>query len=249
MKRTRRTRRSERAGRAVRRRGFTLIELLTVMGIITLLLAIGVPSVTALMNSGRLSNARQSVVSGVSVARAIAVRGGVPEGDGDFAGAAAVMMPEPTAAGGELTGTTIQVVRHDRFNGQNPVYEPAPNASILSLPGGAAAVGIFRDAGGMRLIAPPFVVRFNREGTLITTASDETGSQAVRFDVYDDGTPNTLRGAIGVIVFELEDLNDAGYSIDVGEQLATGDDTAGAWVRDNGRHLLFNRYSGTVLNQ
>jgi len=238
-------------------RGFTLVELLVVMGIIVLLMAIGVPSVTALMNSGKLSNTRQAVASAVAAARAVAVDESVPaSGDAAFAGAAVVVKPRLNADG-DLVAADLVVAAHDDEDGSNnPIYEASSRVTTLSLVTGTMAVGVFRkdtgDGSELNLLTPPFAIRFDAEGVLVTTDPDASGHQAVRYDM--DGNDaisgsEVLPSAIGVIVFELDDLADAGYSISEAQTLDGADDTAGAWVRDNGIHLMFNRYSGTVLNE
>ena len=61
------------AGGRTARRGFTLIELLVVMGIIGMLFAISLPSLTSYTNTFRIKTATREVVGLLSLARSLAI--------------------------------------------------------------------------------------------------------------------------------------------------------------------------------
>jgi type IV fimbrial biogenesis protein FimT len=58
--------------------GFTLIELLTAVAVLGVLLGIGVPAFTSIMNSNRVATNAIDIVAAISVARSEAVKRGVP---------------------------------------------------------------------------------------------------------------------------------------------------------------------------
>ena len=57
------------AGSTRRGRAFTLVELLVVMGIMVMILAIAVPSMTSLFNSGRVDGAIDTITVAAASAR------------------------------------------------------------------------------------------------------------------------------------------------------------------------------------
>lgn len=57
-----------------RQRGFTLIELMVVTAVATVLLAFGIPSMTALMNSNKLTDATNALMSSMRLARSEAFK-------------------------------------------------------------------------------------------------------------------------------------------------------------------------------
>jgi type IV fimbrial biogenesis protein FimT len=59
---------------ARRQRGFTLIELMIVVAVATVLLGFGIPSMTALMNSNKLTDATNALMSSMRLARSEAFK-------------------------------------------------------------------------------------------------------------------------------------------------------------------------------
>ena len=55
-------------------RGFTITEMLVAIAIVAIMLGLGVPSITAYIESAKLNSAAQGYLSGVQMARATAIR-------------------------------------------------------------------------------------------------------------------------------------------------------------------------------
>ena len=90
----------KRCGRA---RGLTLIELLTVIAIVAILAAVGVPGFRALLLHQRLAAASQAFMSALAMARIEAIRRGepvgvLPEGGAGWDGGWAIVV-DPGGAG------------------------------------------------------------------------------------------------------------------------------------------------------
>jgi len=176
-------------------RGFTIIELMVVVSMIALLLGFSVPLVFKIDELSRDRSGVNTFSVAVTAARAFATRR-IADLDGvalaEYSGAAVMVTPmnqlriiadlqdEPMEKKG-LSGFGYDL--------QTSRMEP------ISMPRGSGVLGLGRNgsgAGGVVLLAPPFVIRFNRHGQLVTetrTASSET-ADVRRNVVYVDANFN-----------------------------------------------------------
>lgn len=258
--------------RVARPVGFTLTELLVVMAIMIVLVSVGVPSIEAMLNSGRVQNATRSVGAAVGAARAYATR------DrtflmGDYSGAAVMVLPtaglmyvENIEEATDGNGTPLET-RSAPLNG----YAQVAGTDVLGLPPSVGVVGIIRNSpggGGVNLITPPFAVRFDEGGTLI---AGQTGDRQVIYDFDRNGRyehtktrpngydPDTVvelaevpfeavETVIAAVVFDRAAFDSAGHDLTASGSSGAIDTAARNWIFQNGRVLMFNRYTGSVVN-
>jgi len=162
------------------RGGFTLIELLVVISIIALVMLATFPVLSAMKSGSRdaASAARQLATS--QKAKFDPLTGGQP-----FAGTAAL-----------FTNTgDIRIVEHDsdltinNGTGDELGYDDVSGRDYIRIPQRVGIVGI--STGGeppftsfdLKLIAPPFAIRFNSYGGLVF--GKDNGSQEERLVFYD----------------------------------------------------------------
>jgi len=289
------------------RRAFTLIELLVVIGVLMVLMGILIPNLAV------LTMEVESGINVLSVATATArsVAGaGVPVGTGFYSGSALLAGP-----GGDLR----IVLERDPDTFVDPVSLPLPTTmsaytdvqdhDYARLPRGVGMAGWAGagSGGGLRLLAAPFVLRFDSDRRLIwrepsaedgllyyngngdqaagkeviTAGRDRTtpwytssgglydpddwDQDAPDYQAWDDTSANpgfhptlhkpklpfdAYESVVGVIVYSKKKLRAAGKSL-ISEATAgrpiNSDGTA--WLVENGKLLLFNRYTGTVSKQ
>ncbi len=167
------------------RRGFSLVELVVVMAIMSLLLAIGVPSVRAIIDSGKANTGINSIGVASGVARALATRQRAFM-VGRYDGCAMLFTP----------ANEIRIVEdyEDAVNGSGtPLdgitengYADIVDANYVKLPVDACVVGLTRNhVNYPLLLAPPFAVRFDSRGYLV---AGQIGKRRVYYDGnYEDG--------------------------------------------------------------
>ena len=225
-----------------RRIGFSLIELLVVISLLALLLTITFPFLNNTLQNTAVSNAQGQVSNALSAARVYATRS-VPfvaarqinntlrtaddNGDG-YSGAIALFAPD----------NTIRILQNDQ-NAYDPSnlsssggwlelsvpplngYAPIPDLEDVSYPSRVQMLGIVRVGDGpyeVRLVPPPFAIRFSNEGTIAQGQDDNdprvlfTGSPA-DWDrlVYvsatgDTDTIGTGQRAIPVTEYDVRDF-------------------------------------------
>ncbi len=179
--------------------GFTLVELLVVIALIVVLLTIIVPATDALFESGTVQQSVNTVSAGLSTARTQVARKPPfrPTSEG-YSGTAVVVTPA-----GELrfTRNADGVLDSDDRPLEQPQtssparvavngYTDVGNADYLSMPDGGGLVGITRtpNVDGLKLLAPPFAIRFTQDGQLTVGGSAATAltkERAKRLVFYD----------------------------------------------------------------
>jgi hypothetical protein len=131
------------------------------------------------------------------------------------------------------------------------VYVDLTNANVVELDDQVGLAAITRGTDGLVLVPPPFAVRFERHGVLISRRSSTADQDGVYYDVNDDDaitqSSEGLHTVIGVFVFSRADLIEAHGSDLTAE--ADSSDPKRDWIRNNGEALLFNRYSGTLARE
>lgn len=189
-------------------RAFTLVELLVVMGIMVMILAIAVPSMSSLFNSGRVDGAIDTITVAAASARSYAVSVPrffdadpitVPE-EGSYSGAAALFTPaneirliHNVATARDGNGWPLEIKDPNSPFGYKPQrngYQDIHGRDPISLPSDVGFMGIVRIANAIKYIPPPFAVSFNQNGNLVTFSDPVTVPAArdfVRFLVYYDG--------------------------------------------------------------
>jgi type IV fimbrial biogenesis protein FimT len=163
--------------------GFSLVELMIAIAVFSILIMLGAPSFTSWMQSSQIRTAAESIVDGMQLARAEAVRLNTTvrfsltssAGLVDWEVCSAAATPCPTG-----TGNLIQ----QRFNTEGSVN---------------ARVGVYEENDGNNassystVVAAgnelPTHVAFNGMGRTVTDGSDDT----VRIDVTNAKDPNARR--------------------------------------------------------
>ncbi len=240
--------------RWTRRDGFTLGELLVVIGIIILLVAVGLPATNTMIRSAQESGTVNRIDSAVAAARAFATRSNVVA-NGDYLGAAAVFAPDPNSG-----ATTIYITRHTRTDSSDkPEYTRVEDP--IALPGTVGVVGISKVvAGGIRLTPVSdladnprkgaFALRFDRHGVLIAS---RPSSDSVMYDINGNGaivSDESLPAVIGIIVYNRPELVlEHGDLTTEADSADSGDNDSVDWIIENGKHMIFNRYSGARVKE
>lgn len=177
------------------RGGFSLVELLVVISIMVLLMSVALPAMNRLMAGTKVEGAASSVASAASTARAYAgLKPSTPMGK--YYGAAVVFTP----------ANEMRIARHryDAVDGNGRLltlsdrggYADMEDEPYVNLPDGVGVVGIARAFGvntdePPALLAPPFTIRFDRNGILTPgqagSTRDDAQSRIVFYDHDNDG--------------------------------------------------------------
>lgn len=179
-------------------RGFTLIELMVVVSIIALLLGFSVPLVFKLDEMSRDRSGVNTFGVAVTAARAYATRriadvDSIPQAE--YSGAAVLVTPMNQLR----IIADLQVDEAEKAGWSAYGYDnQTSRMEAITLPRGVGVVGIVRvDAANVKLIPPPFVIRFNRHGQLMAEdRTADTNSDIQRNVVYFKvGSAPTVKGA------------------------------------------------------
>ena len=172
-----------------RRGGFTLAELLVVITVIVLLFTVVAPNFSKMISAG-IEDSAVSVISAATATSRVYATRTQSFSAGSYQGAGLLFTPS-----GE-----VRVVRHaesavdgggTRLVDKSPPlagYEDLPGEDFFSLPEAVGIVGITRGgsagSGAEYLMPPPFAVRFNSDGTLISrrTAKGDPSNMAMYYD-------------------------------------------------------------------
>ncbi|MEX2216405.1 MAG: prepilin-type N-terminal cleavage/methylation domain-containing protein [Phycisphaeraceae bacterium] len=169
-------------------KGFSIIELMVVVSLIALLLGFSVPLVFKIDELSRDRSGVNSFGVGVTAARAYASRR-IADNDS---------VPGAEYSGAALLVTNfnemrvVDDVQNDALEGQNPSkseFQDVQRMEPIILPRGTGVAGIIRAApfgADVRLIPPPFAIRFNRHGQLVAGATDDV-SNVIYYDGNYDG--------------------------------------------------------------
>ena len=175
-------------------RGFTLIELMVVVSMIVLLLGFSVPLVFKIDELSRDRSGVNTFGVAVTAARAYATRriadlDSIPQAE--YSGAAVLVTPMNQLriiADLQLDDMEKEGISAYGYDTQTSRME------AISMPRGVGVVGITRTGAAdtaIKVIAPPFAIRFNRHGQLITeTRSSSTDAEVKRNLVYFDHDQN-----------------------------------------------------------
>lgn len=180
-------------------KAYTLTELLVVIAVIILLLSIAVPGLSKLMNAGKQDSAIGAFSAAVALTRSYAGRNPVFDGPYGYQGVAIIATPANELrivehieeSRGPATGGPFLAYSAPPYAG----YRDIANEPYVTIPTGVGVVGITRnDPNFVRLVAPPFALRFDPNGHLIVRAA---GAQGVVYDGngdmgwdYNDTRPN-----------------------------------------------------------
>ena len=181
-------------------RGFTLIELMVVVSIIALLLGFSVPLVFKLDELSRDRSGVNTFGVAVTAARAFSARTIADleaSPNAEYSGAAVLVTPMNQLR--IIADVQNQGLEDGGYSGFGYDAQTSQMEAI-SMPRGIGVVGIVRIsnnvAQGLKLIPPPFVIRFNRHGQLVaedrTTSGDPDIQRNVVYIDHDlDGTFST----------------------------------------------------------
>lgn len=162
------------------RRGFTLIELLVVISIIGLVVGLGLPFLSRMLDGNKVSAGVNTLSTAVQTARLIATSQQPPISSsvtGGYSGGALVITPP---AVGELRVTVNDVFATDggnrlEDNGQNG-YRDVADLDYITQASGTRLVGIIRSqAEGLQFIEAPFAIRFDEDGSLLPSPRSTLG--------------------------------------------------------------------------
>lgn len=199
------------------RRGFTLIELLVVISLIALVTGFAFPYMRASLRGASVDMAVGQVNNGVAAARVYATRykpfvvarrtGNALRTAGDtgdgYSGSIALFAQDGTIRvlendenAATPTGAWMEFLAPPR-NG----YSPIEDLEDMTTPGRSFLLGIVRVGSGpedIRLIPPPFAIRFSREGVLVQgEATSDPGRPAWARYIYVGGSGATNTAGSG----------------------------------------------------
>lgn len=167
-----------------RARGFTIVELMVVVSLIAFFVTASIPLLLQIDELTRDRSGVNTIGVAVTAARAYATRdvpdkdNPSPEADG-FSGAAIIFAPN-----NELR--IAQDIQEKSIEDQGlSAFKDIPRTEPIIMPRGQGVVGISRngpDLAGFQIVPPPFAVRFDHEGHLVS--SMDTNS---RFSMVYDG--------------------------------------------------------------
>ena len=279
-----------------RRGGFTIVELLAVLAIMGLLMAILFPAYNAMKRSNRATSAENTITTGVVAARAYATRRlngrfldipiQLPSGDilrsqsGQYSGVAILFTPS-----GEMR--LVENVWHaqDKASAylelKSPPqdgYDDIPDRAYIRLPEHTGVMGIRRGnrqgQSALVLLPPPFAVRFDANGYLVSRGDGENldgsvyydGDYDNRYEVTSDRARSRgsewdaevgrftlpfekIETVIGVLIYDQRDFADVAPALDVEYVAQDSSGLSGpvAWLLANGQQLFFSRYAGTLM--
>lgn len=181
------------------RRGFTLMELLVAITIILVAVGLSLPLVMAFNEVARGGSGANTVHVAVSAARAYATRqmaDDVSVPGASYSGVAIIFTPS-----GELrlvennqqaTNDSGEYLEDLGLNG----YDDIPGRDYMQIPSDVGVVGVLRNAAGdagLRLLAPPFAVRFNQFGELTIGPGDVSGANISAVVLYDRDSINGIQ--------------------------------------------------------
>ncbi|MEM6393779.1 MAG: prepilin-type N-terminal cleavage/methylation domain-containing protein [Planctomycetota bacterium] len=161
------------------RRGFTIVEILAVVFIITIVLGVTFPIVSAFRDGSKTSSGITTISTAVDVTRAYATneirpdlsKSAIPVLNATYSGTAAIFTPAGQVritinnqAAEDTAGTRIESI----VPAQEEAYADHPNLDFVTLTSGTGVVGVARNAAGLLLYPPPFAITFNAEGVMIT---------------------------------------------------------------------------------
>jgi type IV fimbrial biogenesis protein FimT len=171
-------------GRASRSRGFTIVELLITMVVMAVLMKIAMPVFAAWIGNIQLRASAESVLSGLNLARAEALRRNARvmftmtgSGGGDTGWSICQVQ-----AGGTTCDSAVPVIQ-TRDGGEESARVRAGATTLISLTESAAYATALSPGAGM-----PASVIFDGRGRPLVTAG---WANAVRFDLRNIGLSNT----------------------------------------------------------
>ncbi len=152
------------------------MELMVVVSLIVLLLGFSVPLVFKIDEISRDRSGVNTFGVAVTAARAYATRriadlDSVPQAE--YSGAAVMVTPmNQLRIIADKQDPTMEAAGFSAYDYDNQTKR----MEAISMPRGVGVVGITRSSTGIKVIAPPFAIRFNRHGQLITEARNTKGS-------------------------------------------------------------------------
>ncbi len=164
--------------------GFTIVELMAVVSLIALLIGVSVPLIFKIDELSRDRTGVNSFSVAVTAARAYATRrlaDSLDPAQSEYSGAAVVVTPM-----NELR--IVEDIQEGALEAQQKsAYRDIPRIDPIAMPRGVGIVGIGRSGGTFVLLPPPFAIRFNKFGQMVTEVNPGASAEAVRNIVYYDG--------------------------------------------------------------
>ena len=175
--------------RAKRRKAFTLIEMLVVISIVGILVGIAIPVIGRMSDSNQMSSGVNTVSLAAETTRRLAESRNYDVGfplNAEYDGAAMIIAPSgeirltinhltAQRPGGAYTEEQTQGTLPPGSRPWN-AYRDAAGFDYIQLPGGVDIYGINRAGAGVVFMPPPFAVRFDQSGRLISGSSLQQAS-------------------------------------------------------------------------
>jgi len=183
----------------IRRHAFTLVELLVVISIIAVLMTLAFPAISLMQRLTRGGAAETTIGVAVRTAAAYAVKPKPAISNPNYPsvsfysnGAAILFTPngdirilESDRLAKDTAGNFLQVGTPPRFG-----YKDIEGRDYINLPSHTGIVGIIRtgpNPDDIKLIPPPFAVRFDRHGQLSIGSTNPEETYMVYYDANGDG--------------------------------------------------------------
>lgn len=185
------------------KRGFTLTELLVAMAVIILLLILSIPAFKA-MRGDMLAAGVNTINAACEATRKYAAR------DMSF-----LKKLEPDGLHGQYSGTAMifdtnreirivenyQQAQHgtDYLEVMTPPrngFTDIKDRSYIAIPSGVGVLGAYRDTE-LKMIAPPFAIRFDDNGHLIDGTADQ-----IDIDTNEDGTADAVQNVYMKVIYD-----------------------------------------------
>jgi hypothetical protein len=154
----------------------------------------------------------------------------------------------------------LRVADHVQPSGSSEknLYQNLAGLESVRLPDDSGVVAVTRqDSGSPVLQSPPFAVRFDDSGHLISRGSSNN-EHAVDYDGNGDDDyadrswpgatdARNMRTVLALMVYSNKGLTGAGNDLpEPGTNLSGG---TASWILNNGEPVFFNRYSGAIMEE
>lgn len=192
-------------------RGFSLIELLVVISLISIMVGLSFPTLSALREGNKIAAATNTVSVAVDAARFLAITSndftltGLPGGyPGSYDGSAIIFTPSGECrlvvndqaaqnGAGRFYELYDQDPTYPSFPEKRNAFKDVPGRDYIIMPPGTDVAGMRRNGPvtatdpGIVFIAPPFAVMFDENGRQVSRGNSGSTLGAVYYDANQNG--------------------------------------------------------------